>query len=373
MRLAFIINSLSGGGAERVVQTLSNSLINKGHEIYIILLNDEEQIYKLDSKIKVITLKTSFVSKGIGKILFIPFQSLELFLLLKKLEIKNAISFLVRANLVFSFMKFFSNFRVVISERNYSRKQYERKKFSNQIMNFMIKKLYFKADLIVPISNGIKKSLVKDYHLDESKIKVIHNPQDLEYINNYKLSKIDFIFEKDHSYFITLGRLIEQKDHVSMIKAFKILKEKNSMIKLIILGDGPLKNNLQSLINDLGLENDIFLLGFIKNPFEYLKRSDVFVFSSKFEGFGNVLVEAMACGIPVISTNCPSGPSEILDDGKYGMLTEVEDYKDLAAKMVSMLNEETLTYYKNKSIKRAKDFDVKIIEQEYLKLFEGDM
>jgi glycosyltransferase involved in cell wall biosynthesis len=81
----------------------------------------------------------------------------------------------------------------------------------------------------------------------------------------------------------------------------------------------------------------------------------------------------MACGIPVISTNCPSGPSEILDDGKYGMLTEVEDYKDLAAKMVSMLNEETLTYYKNKSIKRAKDFDVKIIEQEYLKLFEGDM
>ncbi|MDY3199999.1 MAG: glycosyltransferase [Arcobacter sp.] len=373
MKIAFIINSLSGGGAERVIQTLSNSLIKKGYEIHIILLNNEKQVYELHANIKVYTLKTSIISKGLGKIIFIPLQSIELFFLLKKLKVKNAISFLVRANLVFSFVKYFSNFKVVISERSFASKHYERKSFSNQIMNFLIKKLYFKADLIVPISNGIKESLVKDYHLNENKISVIHNPQNIDYINDYKLFKIDFIFEQNYRYFITLGRLIELKDHVNMIKAFRVVKDSNPMVKLLILGEGPLKNNLQSLINNLGLEYDVLLLGFIKNPFEYLKRSDVFVFSSKFEGFGNVIVEAMACGLPVISTNCPSGPSEILDNGKYGMLVDVENYKDLAAKMVSMLYEETLTYFKNQSTKRAKDFNVKTIEQEYLKVFEGDM
>jgi glycosyltransferase involved in cell wall biosynthesis len=175
MKIGFIINSLSGGGAERVIQTLANSLANKGYEIHIILLNSEKQVYELNTNIKVHILKTSIISKGIGKILFIPLQSIELFFLLKKLQIKNAISFLVRANLIFSFMKYFTTNKVVLSERSFSAKHYQGGRTSNKVMNLLIKKLYSKADLIVAISYGIKESLVTDYQLKENKICVIYN------------------------------------------------------------------------------------------------------------------------------------------------------------------------------------------------------
>jgi glycosyltransferase involved in cell wall biosynthesis len=370
MRIAFIINSLSGGGAERVVQTLTNHLIQQNHEIFIILLNKETQAYNFDSRINIIILKTSIISKSIGKILFIPLQSFELHFLLKKFRIKNAISFLVRANLVFAFTKYFSSHRVILSERNYSKIQYEGKNFKNKIINSLIKNLYAKADLIIPISHGIKKSLVKDYRLDEKGINVIHNPQDVQFIKRKSVNDVEFKFHKNVKYLITLGRLIYQKDHNTLINAFKIIHDKSKNTKLLILGDGLLRNKTQKQIDKLDLNSAVFLMGFVNNPFDFLKRSDVFVLSSRFEGFGNVLVEAMACGLPVISTNCPSGPSEILDNGNYGMLTPVGDANALAAAMNEMLNEENLKEYSKKALRRANDFDVSIIAKEYLKVLE---
>jgi len=370
MKIAFIINSLSGGGAERVIQTLSNYLV-KENEIFLILLEDTQQKYNLDENIKVIILKSSSISKSIGKIIFIPLQSVELYFLLKKLKIESAISFLVRSNLVFSFMKFFSKRKIIISERNYSKIQYETQNFKNKIMNFLIKVLYKQADIIIPISNGIKESLVRDYNLDKNKIKTIYNPQNIDFIKKHQASNTNFKFKSDIKYFITLGRLILQKDHKLMIEAFQKVNIKNPNTNLIILGEGPMQNTLTSLIKELNLEQKVHLLGFQEDPFSYLKQADIFVFSSKFEGFGNVLVEAMACGLPIVSTNCPSGPAEILENGKYGSLTKVGDIDELAEAMIFMLNEQNIKLFKEKSLQRADDFDVKIIAKEYLNILEG--
>ena len=366
MKIAFIINSLAGGGAERVVSTLSNYLVEHGHQITIILLEKNEIQYDLDKKIKIIVLKTSKISKGIGKLIFIPLQAVELSLIIKKNKIDQSMSLLTRANLVFLFTKFFLDKDVIISQRNNAKKNYETKNIQNIIMNFLIKKLYKKADKIITVSSEIKDSLHKDYEIDISKIQVIYNPINNKSIQHKHTKEHIYKFEKDYKYFITIGRLIELKDHKTMIKAFYIANHKYPNLKLIILGEGELKNNIKMLIEELNLKNKVILLGFVKNPFDYLKKADIFVFSSKYEGFPNVLVEAMACGLPVLSTNCPSGPSEILENGKYGILTEVGNKKEIAKAMIDMLDKDTHSYFQKQSLQRVKDFDVSIIAKKYL-------
>ena len=371
MKFVFIINSLGGGGAERVLQTLTSKLIELKHEVTVILLEKDNNPYLLDPNVKIIILKSSFLAKSFGKILFIPIQAIELNYHLRELNIDRAISFLVRANFVHCFTKFFTNRKVLISERIHTKKQYEESNFSNKIMNFLVKNLYKKADKIVPISNGIKDTLVNDYNLDNKKIEAIHNPQDIHKIKNTKLEKVDFEFDKDFIHYITLGRLVEQKDHYTLIKAFKICNEQHKNTKLLILGQGPLEKETQNLINELNLENHVFLLGFKDNPFDYLKLSDVFVFSSIFEGFGNVLVEAMACELPIISTSCPSGPSEILDNNKYGILVDVKNIDSLADAMIKLYDPLVNKQYKLLSIKRANNFDVSIVVDKYINLIKN--
>lgn len=367
MKLVFIINSLGGGGAERILQTLTTKLVEKNYEIFIVLLEKGSSKYLIHKDVKIITLKSSIFLKGFGKILFIPFQAVELYFLINKINAKKSISFLVRANLVHCCYKFFSKSEVVISERSLSIRHYDKANLKSIFMNFLIKNLYKKANSIIAISDGIKDSLIKNYGIDSNNIKTIYNPIS---ILKEKKESIDFYFDKNFIHFITVGRLIPLKDHKTMIEAFKICNEVNTNTKLIILGEGPLENEITKLINDLNLQKNIFLLGFKDNVFDYLKESSIFVFSSKFEGFGNVIVEAMGCGLPVISTDCPSGPSEILDNGRYGMLTSVGNVCELTNAMTEMINKDNFDKYKELSLKRFQDFDVSIITNEYLKILK---
>jgi glycosyltransferase involved in cell wall biosynthesis len=128
---------------------------------------------------------------------------------------------------------------------------------------------------------------------------------------------------------LAVGRLTVEKDYPTLIKAFSILSEKNNF-RLIILGEGKKRSELESLIKRLELQEKIDLPGFTRNPYVYMRNCDIFVLSSATEGFPNTLIEAMACGTPVVSTDCPSGPREILDNGKFGKLVKVGDEKSLA-------------------------------------------
>ncbi len=367
MKIGLIINSMSGGGAERVVQTLSAHYLYKGHEVYIFFLDADAEVYHIDKRVQLIRLKSSAFKYGAGMLFFLPVQAVELYYALKAHRIDCAISFLVRSNITFSLLAIFYKKNVCISERNYSELQYNKFGVKNLIMNWLIRMTYRKATRIVCISNGIADSLTEFYAIDRKILVTIYNPIDLVAIHLQSQVGGHFHFVSGLRYFITAGRLIRQKDHVTLIQAFSIVAAKEENVRLIILGEGPERDALEKLCFDLGLSKKVFLLGFVENPYWYFSKSDVFVFSSLFEGFGNVLVEAMALGLPVISTNCLSGPSEILEQGRSGVLVDVKDHHAMGNAMLALLQDDDKYYFfKTRSLQRASQFDVNIIGEQYI-------
>jgi glycosyltransferase involved in cell wall biosynthesis len=160
-----------------------------------------------------------------------------------------------------------------------------------------------------------------------------------------------------------VGRLTAQKDFPSLIRAFAKVRAQKPC-RLVILGEGELRGELEALVASLDLSADVALPGFTDNPFAWMRQSSLFVLSSAWEGFGNVLVEAMACGTPVVSTNCPSGPAEILENGRWGRLVPVGDVDALADAMLATLAETTHADVAT----RAQDFGVEQAVAGYLGL-----
>ena len=159
-----------------------------------------------------------------------------------------------------------------------------------------------------------------------------------------------------------------------LIKAFFNVVKKNSKyakeIELYIVGDGDEKESLQLLINELALTDKVFLPGFVNKPLEILSSSDLFVLSSKREGLPTVLIEALSCGLPVVSTDCPNGPSEILKNGQLGKLVPVNDVEDMADAIIEAINNPDKYSTKEERILRAKDFSIEKVTDEYEALFK---
>ena len=182
------------------------------------------------------------------------------------------------------------------------------------------------ADRAVAVSSGIADELVACAGIPASKVHVIHNPvigPDFDRRCTEPVSH-PWLENRESATFATAGRLVAQKDHDTLLRALA-LHRRNHNSRLLLLGDGPLREKLESMAVALGIRQSVDFLGFQENPLPYLRDADAFVLSSKAEGFGNVLVEAMGCGTPVISTNCRHGPAEILSGGKYGILVPSQD------------------------------------------------
>ncbi|MEZ9452521.1 glycosyltransferase [Vibrio splendidus] len=372
MSIVFVCLTLGGGGAERVIQTLSSKLVKLGFRVTIICLENSDPTYNYPPEVKIVKLKTSVLLKGFGKFIGIPFQALELALFLRRNKNCSVMSFLVRANFTLILSSLFSKRKTIISERNHSQTQYENKGFRNLIFRNLIGVLYRKCDVIVPISYGIEDSLINYFGVNGPLYKTIYNPQDINRIRSIDVVSDNLVSSNCFNY-VTAGRLIAQKDHATLIRSFKNVINTMPKSMLYILGDGPLKSDLTRLITTLGLEESVRLVGFKENAFDYFKKSDCFVFSSKFEGFGNVLVEAMACGLPIVSTDCPSGPSEILSDGKFGFLSPVGNVEKLSDNMISVQRKNNAKIYSELSAKRCMDFDVDKVFSQYLEVLEVDL
>ncbi|MCG3730700.1 glycosyltransferase [Vibrio cincinnatiensis] len=366
MNVVFVCLTLGGGGAERVIQTLSNKLISLGVKVTIIALEDSNVAYGYSKDIKIIELKTAKLMKGVGKLFYIPLQAIELNRVLKTISNCSVMSFLVRANFTFIISSFFSKRKVIISERNHSQSQYKRKGVKGFIFRYLISKLYNMADIIVPISMGIEDSLRNDFNIRNPTFKTIYNPQDIKSIRSVKIR--NDLVNNEYFNYITAGRLIEQKDHMTLLKSFSKVIKNAPKSRLYILGDGPLRGQLESYIKVNELEGYVFLLGFKQNAFEYFKQCDCFVFSSIFEGFGNVLVEAMACGLPIVSTSCPSGPSEILGDGQYGLLSDIYDVDALSHNMLIIQSDGCQSKFSELSKIRCEHFDIDLISSQYFEV-----
>jgi len=251
----------------------------------------------------------------------------------------------------------------ILIERNHLDEFKYSRSYKNYFIKLFIKFLYKKADKVIGISQKLSRDLAD---FANCKVQTIYNPA---YDNNiYSLSKAKIYLEKKKKIILNIGRLEKQKDHITLLKAFKeSLKKIDSL--LIIIGYGSEKNKILHFIKINNLDKKVIILNKITNPYPYLKKSDLFILTSLYEGFGNVLTEAIMFKIPTISTDCNSGPKEILLNGKGGDLVKIGDYKNLSKKIITNLKKK-----KNKKIKLAyqqlKRFSLKKIVNQYDDLFK---
>jgi glycosyltransferase involved in cell wall biosynthesis len=220
--------------------------------------------------------------------------------------------------------------------------------------------------IVVP-SEGVKNDLIMNYGVAGDKITIIYNGFDLNSIREHGRSAIPF--EKDCPWIITACRLDSQKDFRTLLQSFKIVRD-TIRSKLFIVGEGELRENIKQMASDLKISEDVVLTGFQHNPFSFISKADVFVLSSLFEGFANVIVEAMALGVPVISTDCPSGPAEIIKDGENGFLVPIGNAERIASICTLLLQDEDLrAYIKDNGSRRADSFSLTKMAEQYNSYF----
>lgn len=222
------------------------------------------------------------------------------------------------------------------------------------------------AERIIAVSHGVAERLVAAAGVEEHRIAMIHNPcwtADMVHLAA-KPVRSPWALNEGPPIILAAGRLENQKDFATLISAFAMVLKKRPA-RLLILGEGSLREKLQAQIEAAGLSTHVLLAGFQDNPFAFMSKASVFVLSSVHEGFGNVLVEAMAVGTPVVSTDCPSGPSEILDGGRYGPLVPVGDAPALAVAIASVLDNPTRADVLQR---RAKDFSLDAAADAYMRV-----
>lgn len=377
MRIAVFIYSLGGGGAERVVSQLVPYLESMGMDVFLVLMN-VDCVFPLITKTKPYYLEKSKPNEtSIIKFLKIPFLAYKYHIFLKKNGINVSLSFLTRPSLISSMSIFFnSNRKIIISERSNPSRQYGYGDLNSVINSFLIKKLFSKTELIITNSKGNALDLIENFSISKKIVKTIYNPINIEEID--KIKPVEGFFDTSYYNLVTVGRLDKGKNHILLLKS--IFKLVNKNVRLYIFGEGPMYKHLLELISKYNLEENIFLMGFDSNPFPYLKAADLFVFGSNHEGFPNVLLEAMACNLPIISTNCPSGPNEIFEEDinystteniitKYGILVPLNDENCMVAAINYMMQNEN--YYNNCKLSistRINDFNKNVILEKYYDL-----
>ena len=374
MKIYFLIPSLEKGGIERSLSRISKGLIDRGWEVIVLTseVSKEGKTY-FENSVKFITVSTPF--KKQNSIIFQFLKNLILFFKFKKIINNNEVDLVLAAKnlpmavLLKKYSK--SKFKLFLREavHPFAAAKNQRSYINSKFVIFLKKKLYPSADKIIAISEGVKKSLIEQLKMPPSKIEVIYNPAGDQRIIELSKEKVEKNYFSNNFNIINIGRLTKQKDHITLLKAMKLVLKK-IQCNLLIIGDGSEKKNIYKFIKDNDLENNVNLLGYKSNPWKYLSRSDLFVLSSIWEGFGNVIVESMILGVPVISSDCNSGPSEILVDGKYGDLFEIRDYNKLSELIIKEYNSRES---KNKSdliAQRSSNFSINEISRRYAESFE---
>jgi glycosyltransferase involved in cell wall biosynthesis len=331
-RLAVFAPSMAGGGAERGALKLAEGLSACGFEVDLVLAAAEgPRMAEIPPSVRVVDLGSSRVLASLPK----------LARYLRKEKPRGLASVLNHANVVALWAAKVARYpgRVVVIEQNTrSVAAAEGKSRRDQLMPRLVKRFYPWADCVVGVSAGVAEDLVRVVGVEPSKVRVIYNPIVTPELDELARAPAGHPwFDDDTPVFVAAGRLRPQKDFPTLLRAFAALRERRAA-RLLVLGDGPERLNLEQLTAELGIDADVQLPGATPNPYAYMARAAAFVLSSRWEGLPTVLVEALRCGAPVIATDCPSGSREILADGRYGVLLPVGDVSGLAAAMEEALD-----------------------------------
>ena len=339
------------GGVEKNFFLVSKYLSTFFKQNFLITGNQINN--KIDKRIKLI--KISNIWSNINRRLLFIICSIKLFLVSAKM--KNSIIFSFQGNFYAIIVSILLRKKIIIRS-NLSPQGWANSTVKIKIFKFLLSK----ADLIIVNSNDFNKEMRKTFGIKSHTIYNPINKNEIWKLLKYK-KKFNF-FEKKTINLISVGRLVEQKNQIEILSALVELKNSIKNFRLLILGYGPEKKNLQRFINDNNLKK-IVKISFVKNPYKFMKMSDVFVLSSKYEGLPNVLQEAAYLNKYIISSNCKTGPREILNKYKFGELYKVGDIKGLISKL-KKLSKRKLSLNKKKYSENLNDFNYKKNLEKYL-------
>lgn len=359
VNLCIISPSFNGGGAERIAVNLANYYSSKGHYVFLIVLNGvgpyREQV---SSMVHVDVL-------GVSRARYVFFK---LRRILKKMNFDVVLSVLRDVNIFVGFAIFWGkNYRLIYREATTMDAIVQRPYLWRVIYKTLMRVAYARANRIICNSNDTQNDLLINKIVSKAKSTVVENPVLPE--NYLKLAdepiNHPWLGKKGFKVLLNVGRLHKHKNQEMLIRSFAEARKKIDSLRLIILGEGTEKENLMNVASQLGVASDMQILGFKRNPYPFYRNADLFVLTSRWEGFGNVLVEAMACGVPVISTNCPGGPKMILAEGKYGLLVPLDDINELSRVIVNKLNEPQDFGNLESARLRAQEFSIQSVAEKY--------
>ncbi|MDT8382974.1 MAG: glycosyltransferase [Gammaproteobacteria bacterium] len=331
-KIAIFISDLDCGGAQRVMLTLAEGFVAQGFSVDMVLARGGGI---LENEVPDGVRLVSLSGEKKKKLLFSLKVLVCLVGYLRSVKPEAVLSSITGANLVAVLARGIANLDTVLVLRH----ENTAPNISSQLRTWLVKKLYPRSDAVITVSAGAGLDLKKIIDLKDEKLHVIENP-----VNSTKIRKLaqdpvsePWFNDVDIPVLISVGRLYPQKDFVTLIRAFAKMRETHPA-RLIILGEGPERDRLELLVRQLGLENDVSMPGIVQNPYPWMRAATVFTLSSLWEGLPIALMEAMALGCRIVATDCHSGPRELLDDGKYGMLVPVSNEDALSEACIAALD-----------------------------------
>lgn len=362
--ISIFLPALAGGGAERAMLHLAEGLAEQGYPTDLVLAQAEgDYLASVPASIRIIDLQARspvIVSKTLALRRYL--QQEQPAVLLSALDIFSSAIWAQRLSGVST--------RIIFCVQTYLSRQFRNHQpyTMGQVRPHLVRWFYPWADAIVAASQGVAEDVSRLTHLPIEQIQVIHNPVVTPQVLQKMQEPIDhpWFDASEPPVILGVGRLVSQKDFPTLIQAFAKVRQ-HCPARLMILGEGEDRSKLEAQICQLGLEQDVALPGFVDNPYAYMAQANIFALSSIFEGFGNVVAEAMAAGTSIVSTDCESGPAEILENGKYGKLVPVEDANALATGILEVLYQpidpEVLK-------QRAQAFSIEQVTQQYINVIQ---
>jgi glycosyltransferase involved in cell wall biosynthesis len=332
-QIALFLPCLCVGGAERVFVHLSKGFAQQGFVVDMVLAQAEgPYLPQVPTRVRCIGLGRRQVLHSLPRLVQY-LREVKPSVLLSALDHANVVALLARQWARVPTKVVVSIHNTMSVATRHSRHSRER------LIPVLARWLYPKAYKVVAVSQGVAADTARFYRLPLDKVEFIYNPVVTPELISLSMQPVEhpWFSPGEPSVILGVGRLTAQKDFPTLIRAFAHVRQHRDT-RLVILGEGEERTRLEQLVASLGLRNCVDFPGFVDNPYSWMRRAAVFGLSSRWEGLGVVLVEAMACGTPVVSTDCPSGPREILEDGKWGKLVPVGDPDKLAEAIIDTLD-----------------------------------
>lgn len=359
-KIALLVPNLAGGGAERVMVILANEFSHRISNVDLIIVNDEDMHYfsELSDKVNLINLKKRRLISAIFSIRrYLRSEKPEAMITtLKHVTAAAAIARLISGR---------------VRTRLYPREDGTPQRFTIQtpylyFLDLIVRQAYSSSPGIISLSHGMSDQIIKHYKT-KAPIHTIYNPIYFADI----LAKADAPikpcshFDPSHDFVLAVGRLTPVKGFDVLLQAFALARAQHD-IKLVILGEGPEEAALMELARELNIQDSLYMPGFVANPFAYMRAARAFVLSSVSEGLPNSLIQALVCGTPCVATNCPTGPKEVLGNGKFGTLVDVGDYRAMSSAIINIMNGEVEA--KPTMHQLREKYDATKIAESYLKV-----